>query len=85
MPLPHSLAPLTPWLRSPESLHALLPQTQLEARLAGGDELRPVYLLGESFGGLVALELARRCGNKVDRIVLVNPVGTCCGAGQAGA
>eukprot|EP00967_Tisochrysis_lutea_P091186 scaffold130794_cov16-Tisochrysis_lutea.AAC.1 len=47
---------------------------QLEAKLAGGDELRPVYLLGESFGGLVALELARRCGNIVDRVVLVNPV-----------
>jgi len=48
-------------------------KVQLEAKLAGGDELRPVYLLGESFGGLVALELARRCGNIVDRVVLVNP------------
>ena len=49
-------------------------QAQLEDKLSGGDSLRPVYLLGESFGVLLSLELARRCGNIVDRVVLVNPV-----------
>ncbi|KIY92968.1 Acyltransferase-like protein [Monoraphidium neglectum] len=34
---------------------------------------RPVYLLGESFGGLMALALAERLGDLVDRLVLVNP------------
>ncbi|KAI8467306.1 MAG: alpha/beta-hydrolase [Monoraphidium minutum] len=34
---------------------------------------RPVYLLGESFGGLLALALAERLGELVDRLVLVNP------------
>ncbi|KAF5840613.1 hypothetical protein DUNSADRAFT_16128 [Dunaliella salina] len=48
-------------------------KAQLESKLAGGDAMRPVYLLGESFGGLVSLELARRMGNAIDRIVLSNP------------
>jgi hypothetical protein len=48
-------------------------QTQLEAELAGGDPLRPVYLLGESFGALVAIALAQRC-QAIDRVVLCNPV-----------
>jgi hypothetical protein len=34
---------------------------------------RPVYLLGESFGGLVSLALAAQCPGMVDRVVLVNP------------
>lgn len=33
----------------------------------------PVYVMGESFGGLLALSLASRCPGKVDRVVLVNP------------
>jgi len=42
----------------------------------GGDGLRrrPVYLLGESFGGVLALAVAERLGPAlVDRLVLVNP------------
>ncbi|CAD7704397.1 unnamed protein product [Ostreobium quekettii] len=34
---------------------------------------RPVYLLGESFGGVLALVVAERCREIVDRVVLVNP------------
>lgn len=34
---------------------------------------RPVYLLGESFGGLLALAIAARLPRLVDRLVLVNP------------
>ncbi|CAD7699010.1 unnamed protein product, partial [Ostreobium quekettii] len=34
---------------------------------------RPVYLLGESFGGVLALVVAERCRELVDRVVLVNP------------
>ncbi|KAI8105771.1 hypothetical protein M9434_000352 [Picochlorum sp. BPE23] len=33
----------------------------------------PVYVMGESFGGLLALSLASRCPGMVDRVVLVNP------------
>lgn len=33
----------------------------------------PVYVMGESFGGLLALELAARNPGLVDRVVLVNP------------
>jgi pimeloyl-ACP methyl ester carboxylesterase len=33
----------------------------------------PVYLLGESFGAVLALAVAARCPNSVDRICLVNP------------
>ena len=33
----------------------------------------PVYLLGESFGGILALSLAAKCPGIVDRVVLVNP------------
>ncbi|GMH38048.1 hypothetical protein BSKO_05932 [Bryopsis sp. KO-2023] len=36
-------------------------------------EGRPVYLLGESFGGLLALVVAAECKDLVDRVVLVNP------------
>ena len=55
------------------SFPLLSPQTQLEGVLAGRDPSLPVYLLGESFGGLVALALATSCP-AIDRIVLVNPV-----------
>ena len=34
---------------------------------------RPIYLLGESFGGLLAVAVAGRCRDIIDRIVLVNP------------
>jgi pimeloyl-ACP methyl ester carboxylesterase len=34
---------------------------------------RPVYLLGESFGGVLALAVAEECPDLVDRVVLVNP------------
>ena len=34
---------------------------------------RPIYLLGESFGGLLALAVAERCSQSIDRVVLVNP------------
>ncbi|KAI7839273.1 hypothetical protein COHA_006971 [Chlorella ohadii] len=34
---------------------------------------RPIYLLGESFGGLLALAVAAACPALVDRVVLVNP------------
>ncbi|GIL71022.1 hypothetical protein Vretimale_4099 [Volvox reticuliferus] len=45
---------------------------QLEDEVAPLDPSRPVYLLGESFGGLIALELAQRV-SCVDRLILVNP------------
>jgi pimeloyl-ACP methyl ester carboxylesterase len=34
---------------------------------------QPVYIMGESFGGLLALSLAESCPGIVDRIILVNP------------
>ena len=34
---------------------------------------RPVYLLGESFGGLLALAAASEAPELADRVVLVNP------------
>jgi len=34
---------------------------------------RPIYLLGESFGGIIALAVGARCPGLVDRIILVNP------------
>lgn len=37
---------------------------------AGG---RPVYLMGESFGGIMCLALAHQLGEYVDRLVIVNP------------
>ncbi|GLI58562.1 hypothetical protein VaNZ11_000309 [Volvox africanus] len=45
---------------------------QIEDEVAPLDPSRPVYLLGESFGGLMALELAQRV-SCVDRLILVNP------------
>lgn len=45
---------------------------QVEAEIARAAPTRPVYLLGESFGGIMALALAERLP-KVDRVVLVNP------------
>ena len=34
---------------------------------------QPVYVMGESFGGILALSLAGRCPGTIDRVVLVNP------------
>ena len=34
---------------------------------------RPIYLLGESFGGVLAVAVAAECPGLVDRVVLVNP------------
>ncbi|PNH10061.1 hypothetical protein TSOC_003256 [Tetrabaena socialis] len=59
----------------------------LEARLQGGAPQRPVYLLGEGFGGVLALQLALDCRptdrprqpsqppyrRQVNRLILVNP------------
>mmetsp|Transcript_7857 Transcript_7857/g.20277 ORF Transcript_7857/g.20277 Transcript_7857/m.20277 type:complete len:365 (-) Transcript_7857:74-1168(-) len=37
------------------------------------DSTRPVYILGESFGGILSLAVAAELGERVDRVVLVNP------------
>lgn len=37
------------------------------------DPQRPVYLLGESFGAVLALAVAAQRPDLVDRLVLVNP------------
>ncbi len=34
---------------------------------------RPIYLLGESMGGILALAAAGECPELVDRVILVNP------------
>ena len=43
------------------NLAAMLPPTQ------------PIYLMGESFGGVLAIAVAAKAQNAVDRVVLVNP------------
>lgn len=45
----------------------------LEEQVAGFPPERPVYLLGESFGGILALAVAANRPDLVDRVVLVNP------------
>lgn len=45
------------------------------------DHGRPVYLLGESFGGLVSLAVAANCP-AVDRVILVNPVSVTLGLAE---
>lgn len=47
--------------------------SQLEAEVGTASPARPVYLLGESFGGLLALAVAAAAPHLVDRLVLVNP------------
>ncbi|KAG1678974.1 hypothetical protein FOA52_013037 [Chlamydomonas sp. UWO 241] len=47
-------------------------QALLSAEALSADPSRPIYLLGESFGGVLALVLASRC-DFVDRIIIVNP------------
>lgn len=48
-------------------------QDLIKAELDSSDAGRPVYLLGESFGGLLSLALAIKLGDYIDRLVLVNP------------
>ncbi|GFR49144.1 hypothetical protein Agub_g11162 [Astrephomene gubernaculifera] len=45
----------------------------LTCALAGVPPQRPVYLLGEGFGGVLALQLAWDCRRLVNRLILVNP------------
>jgi len=45
----------------------------LEERVAEFPPERPVYLLGESFGGILALAVATARPDLVDRVILVNP------------
>ncbi|KAG2498570.1 hypothetical protein HYH03_003321 [Edaphochlamys debaryana] len=45
----------------------------LDARLAGAPPTRPVYVLGEGFGGVLALALGWQCRAVVNRLILVNP------------
>lgn len=43
----------------------------IRQEVAGTDPLRPVYVMGESFGGLLALAVAMECPEIVSRVVLV--------------
>ena len=45
----------------------------MELEVADCPPERPVYLLGESFGGVIALAVAAERPDLVDRVVLVNP------------
>ena len=45
----------------------------LEVVVGGSPPDRPAYLLGESFGGVLALAVAQARPDLVDRVVLVNP------------
>lgn len=45
----------------------------LKAEVPSCPPTRPVYVLGESFGGVLALAVAAECPALVDRLVLVNP------------
>lgn len=51
----------------------MAPQECIAAEVAQSGNNRPVYILGESFGGLVCLALAAQCPDLVDRVILVNP------------
>jgi hypothetical protein len=64
------------WTRTSRSAQADPPvppppprQAILRANIDADGRGRPVYLLGESFGGLLALALAERLGGRVDRLV----------------
>ena len=48
-------------------------KSYVERVLANNPPSVPVYLLGESFGGILALSLASKCPGLIDRVVLVNP------------
>lgn len=45
----------------------------LEKEVEASPVSRPIYLLGESFGGVLALAVAAERPDLVDRLVLVNP------------
>ena len=46
----------------------------LEVEVASSRQDRPIYVMGESFGGMLALLLAQDCGHLcLNRVVLVNP------------
>lgn len=45
----------------------------MAAEVGAADPERPVYVLGESFGAVLALAVAARRPDLVDRLVLVNP------------
>ncbi|QDZ22010.1 alpha/beta fold hydrolase [Chloropicon primus] len=46
----------------------------IELEVARSAEDRPIYIMGESFGGMLALLLAESCGHLcLNRVVLVNP------------
>eukprot|EP00890_Picochlorum_soloecismus_P004874 jgi/Picsp_1/5388/NSC_02748-R1_protein len=48
-------------------------KSYVERVLANNPPSVPVYLLGESFGGILALSLASKCPGLIDRVLLVNP------------
>lgn len=48
-------------------------KSYVERILANNPPSVPVYLLGESFGGILAFSLATKCPGLIDRVVLVNP------------
>ena len=45
----------------------------MAAEVGASEPERPVYVLGESFGAVLALAVAARRPDLVDRLVLVNP------------
>ena len=45
----------------------------MEGEVSKEPPTRPVYLLGESFGGVLALAVAHERPDLADRLVLVNP------------
>lgn len=45
------------------------PQAAIRPQIEADGGGRPVYLMGESFGGLLSLALAERFGDLVDRLV----------------
>ena len=67
------LSPTTPLPRIRSNARDLDCREYLDKEVAESSIERPIYLLGESFGGVVALAAAAERGDLVDRIVLVNP------------
>jgi alpha-beta hydrolase superfamily lysophospholipase len=47
----------------------LLAQAMIKTELEWSDGGRPVYLMGESFGGILCLALAHKLGDYIDRVV----------------
>ena len=45
----------------------------VRALAAAAPSERPIYLLGGSFGGILALAVAANCREAVDRVILINP------------